>query len=137
MINDVNFQCPFCHCVDKSIWFENEWSFVIFDAFPISLGHSLIIPKRHGASFFEANEVEHLAFLQALQEAQQKLQQIYAPDGFNIGINDGLVAGQTVMHLHIHLIPRYLGDCVDPRGGVRWILPEKAVYWQYETDVVQ
>jgi diadenosine tetraphosphate (Ap4A) HIT family hydrolase len=102
-----------------------DWSFVILDAFPISLGHSLIIPKRHIASFFEANEQEHLAFLQALQEAQQKLQQTHAPDGFNIGINDGLVAGQTVRHLHIHLIPRYQGDCVDPRGGVRWILPEK------------
>jgi diadenosine tetraphosphate (Ap4A) HIT family hydrolase len=89
MTNEINSQCPFCHRTDKSIWFENDWSFVILDAFPISLGHSLIIPKRHIASFFEANEQEHLAFLQALQEAQQKLQQTHAPDGFNIGINDG------------------------------------------------
>lgn len=129
MTNDLNSQCPFCHRADKLIWFENEWCFAIFDTFPISLGHSLIIPKRHITSFFEANEQEYCAFLLALQNAQQKLKQTYTPDGFNIGINDGLVAGQTVMHLHIHLIPRYQGDCADPRGGVRWVLPEKAVYW--------
>ncbi|HDN25917.1 MAG TPA: HIT family protein [Thioploca sp.] len=84
----------------------------------------------HEPSLFEATDEEHKALLRALQAAKVELGQQYAPDGYNIGINDGLAAGQTVMHLHIHLIPRYNGDCIDPRGGVRWIFPDKAVYWK-------
>jgi len=93
------------------------------------MGHTLIIPKRHVESFFDCNPDEKADILQALEEAKVALDKEFAPDGYNIGINDGETAGQTVMHLHIHLIPRYKGDSKDPRGGVRWIFPEKAKYW--------
>jgi diadenosine tetraphosphate (Ap4A) HIT family hydrolase len=131
MVNTRNLSnCPFCHIDDNHKCFQNNLVFTIKDGFPISPGHTLIIPKRHIPSVFEATDEEHKALLRALQAAKVELSQQYAPDGYNIGINDGLAAGQTVMHLHIHLIPRYNGDCIDPRGGVRWIFPDKAVYWK-------
>jgi diadenosine tetraphosphate (Ap4A) HIT family hydrolase len=106
---------------DKAIWLQ--------DGFPVSPGHSLLIPKRHIASFFEATVEERVALLALLDQAHEAVQESNAPDGFNIGVNVGVAAGQTVPHLHIHLIPRYMGDQEDPRGGVRKIFPEKAVYW--------
>ena len=100
------------------------------DNHPVSPGHTLIIPKRHVASFFETTEEERQAMLRLLDEAKVILDRKHRPDGYNIGINGGEAAGQTVMHLHIHLIPRYKGDRPDPRGGVRWVLPDKAAsYW--------
>jgi diadenosine tetraphosphate (Ap4A) HIT family hydrolase len=107
----------------------NHHALWIRDGFPISPGHSLIIPKRHIGSFFETTEEERLALLALLDEAKQAAATESNPDGYNIGINDGPAAGQTVPHLHIHLIPRYAGDMEDPRGGVRWVIPEKADYW--------
>jgi diadenosine tetraphosphate (Ap4A) HIT family hydrolase len=122
--------CPFCN-IDKSrIVLSNDYAFSIQDGFPISVGHALIIPKRHISSLFEANTCERDALFDLLSEMQQKLLLDLHPDGFNIGINDGIAAGQTVMHLHIHLIPRYSGDQADPRGGVRWIFADKAKYWK-------
>ncbi len=121
--------CPFCHIDNNQIITQNEKVITIKDGYPISPGHTLIIPKRHISSLFEATEEEQMALLRALTKAKIDLTQKNAPNGYNIGINDCLAAGQTVMHLHIHLIPRYTGDCHDPRGGVRWIFPEKAVYW--------
>jgi len=103
---------------------------VIRDAFPVSPGHALIIPKRHIASFFETNEEERKAMLEALDQTKEIFDRELKPDGYNIGINEGLTAGQTIMHLHIHLIPRYKGDSSDPRGGIRWIFPDKARYWK-------
>ena len=99
------------------------------DAYPISLGHTLIIPRRHVGSFFEISAGERTYLLALLDKAKAVVEQEFKPDGFNIGINDGPAAGQTVPHLHIHLIPRYKGDSADPRGGVRWIIPEMADYW--------
>jgi diadenosine tetraphosphate (Ap4A) HIT family hydrolase len=122
--------CFFCQLDERQIIFQDDLVMTIRDDFPVSQGHTLIIPKRHIVSFFEATEAEQMALLRALQAAQKDLNQQYAPDGYNIGINDGVAAGQTVMHLHIHLIPRYQGDCPNPRGGIRWIFPEKAVYWK-------
>jgi diadenosine tetraphosphate (Ap4A) HIT family hydrolase len=121
--------CPFCNLDSSQIILSNTYAVVINDGFPISPGHSLIIPKRHIQSFFEATNEEHAAFLELLVKARELLHQKYKPDAFNIGINDGFAAGQTIMHLHIHLIPRYKGDMPDPRGGVRLIFPEKADYW--------
>ncbi|MBT3447646.1 MAG: HIT family protein, partial [Candidatus Thioglobus sp.] len=86
-------------------------------------------PKRHFATYFEATEDEMLAIGKAVQNAKQILDEEFSPDGYNIGINNGLTAGQSVMHLHVHLIPRYKGDVEDPKGGVRWILKDKANYW--------
>lgn len=96
----------------------NIHAIAIFDGFPVSPGHGLIIPKRHIASFFEATREEQTALFDLLAEMQKILVKERNPDGFNSGINVGEAAGQTVMHLHIHLIPRYAGDQTDPRGGV-------------------
>lgn len=122
-------ECPFCTVPDDRIIDSNEMGFIIRDGFPISPGHTLIIPKRHVGSFFEISQEERDALLDLLDQAQKKLDTELSPDGFNIGINDGPASGQTVPHLHIHLIPRFKGDQEDPRGGVRWIIPEKAKYW--------
>ncbi len=122
--------CPFC-CIDKKrIVLRNKTVIAIRDAFPISLGHTLIIPKRHIASFFETNNEEREGLIEVLERSKEILDEEFGPDGYNIGINDGVTAGQTVMHVHIHLIPRYKGDSNDPRGGIRWIFPEKAQYWK-------
>jgi len=102
---------------------------MILDGYPISEGHTLVIPKRHVGSFFELETAELEDLLSVLERAKARLDAEYGPDGFNIGINDGPAAGQTVPHLHVHLIPRYAGDQEDPRGGIRWIFPEKADYW--------
>ena len=122
--------CPFCHLEKKNFLVENEWSVVFEDNYPLSQGHSLIVPKRHVASWFETSEEEQLALFQALQQTKEYLDKTFHPMGYNVGFNDGVAAGQTVFHVHLHLIPRYQGDCVDPRGGIRWIFPEKAVYWK-------
>jgi diadenosine tetraphosphate (Ap4A) HIT family hydrolase len=103
---------------------------VVKDAHPVSPGHALIIPVRHVESFFETTSEERAALMEALDWARLDVLARHAADGFNIGINDGIAAGQTVMHLHLHLIPRYAGDWPDPRGGVRWLFPGKADYWK-------
>jgi diadenosine tetraphosphate (Ap4A) HIT family hydrolase len=89
----------------------------------------LVIPKRHIGSFFELEPEERDSLFSLLEESKRRLDKEFQPDGYNIGINDGPSAGQTVPHLHIHLIPRYSGDQEDSRGGIRWIIPEKAKYW--------
>jgi len=121
--------CPFCTLPANRIVLENFDGMVIDDGFPISPGHTLIIPRRHMGSFFDLSETERNSLLSLLEDAKWRLDKEFRPDGYNIGINDGSVAGQTVPHLHIHLIPRFHGDREDPRGGVRWIIPEKADYW--------
>ena len=122
--------CLFCSIDENRIILENETVVAIRDAFPVSFGHTLIIPKRHIASFFETSKEEREAIVEALEQCKLILDKEFNPDGYNIGINDGVMAGQTVMHLHIHLIPRYKGDSTDPRGGIRWIFPGKARYWK-------
>lgn len=121
--------CPFCTLPRARVLDERETVLVLRDAFPVSLGHTLVIPKRHVASFFEATESERADLMSLLVAARAQLDRQFRPAGYNIGINDGVAAGQTVPHLHIHLIPRYDGDHADPRGGVRWVLPDKAAYW--------
>lgn len=122
-------ECVFCTLPGERIIASNACGFVIRDNFPISPGHTLVIPRRHVASFFETTSLERDALLSLLDAAKARLDLEMAPAGFNVGINDGVAAGQTVPHLHLHLIPRYAGDRADPRGGVRWIIPEKADYW--------
>ena len=104
---------------------ENELAYAIADAFPISPGHTLIIPKRHMKSLFETTEKEREALFSLLVGIRKKIKTGKHPDGFNIGVNEGQAAGQTVMHLHLHLVPRYSGDVDDPEGGVRGIIPSK------------
>jgi diadenosine tetraphosphate (Ap4A) HIT family hydrolase len=122
--------CPFCEISSDEFLIEHPLAIAKHDGFPVSKGHSLIMPRRHVVSFFDTTEVERLAMLKLLDEMKARLDREHKPDGYNIGINSGAAAGQTVMHLHIHLIPRYAGDMPDPRGGVRWIFPDKAAYWE-------
>lgn len=128
-MTDRSQDCVFCSLPRGRIVAESTMSFCIRDGFPVSPGHTLIIPNRHVASFFDTTQEERDDLLQLLLQARDRLVDEFRPEGFNIGINDGAAAGQTVMHLHIHLIPRYAGDTSDPRGGVRWAMPEKAKYW--------
>ena len=121
--------CPFCDLPAGRIVHTRGSAFVIRDGFPVSPGHSLVIPRRHVSSFFEVSDAERDDLLNLLAEARDGLDRELRPAGYNIGNNDGAAAGQTVPHLHIHLIPRYEGDRDDPRGGVRWVLPDKAAYW--------
>lgn len=101
----------------------------IWDRFPVSPGHALLVPRRHVKTWFDATEQEQQALIAAIGAAKTAIELEHAPDGYNIGINSGEAAGQTISHLHVHLIPRYKGDVDDPRGGVRLVLPEKAAYW--------
>ena len=128
MLQSVD-QCPFCSLPPSRIHSGDSLTLVIRDGYPVSPGHSLIVPKRHCASFFELTDDERASLFQQLTEAKNTLDAEFQPDGYNIGINDGVAAGQTVFHLHVHLIPRYHGDLTDPRGGVQWIFPDKASYW--------
>lgn len=107
----------------------NRHGVVVRDGFPVSPGHTLVIPRRHLASYFDLQEEERNALLALLEGAKRALDSEFQPDGYNIGINDGAAAGQTIPHLHLHLIPRYTADQADPRGGVRWVIPQKADYW--------
>ncbi|MBM4181265.1 MAG: HIT family protein [Betaproteobacteria bacterium] len=121
--------CPFCLLDPARILAEDALVVVYKDGFPVSPGHTVILPRRHFATLFEATPEEQSALLAALGRAKALLDASHRPDGYNIGINHGRAGGQSVPHLHIHLIPRYLGDKEDPRGGVRWVLPDKARYW--------
>jgi len=121
--------CPFCALPAERILLLADEALVIRDAFPVSPGHTLVVPRRHIGSFFELTDAERACMVELLAQAKAELDLSFQPHGFNIGINEGAAAGQTVPHLHLHLIPRYRGDAPDPRGGVRWVLPAKAKYW--------
>ena len=122
--------CPFCAIPRDQVLIEHPLALAKRDGYPVSKGHTLIIPRRHVESFFETTAEERRAMLKLLDEMKAMLDREHKPDGYNIGINNGAAAGQTVMHLHLHLIPRYAGDTADARGGVRWIFPDKAAYWK-------
>ena len=123
-------QCPFCHLNPDQVFLENDLVIGLWDKYPISPGHALLVPRRHVAGWFDAGEAEHLALAAALGIARDQILEHHRPDGFNIGVNSGEAAGQTIFHLHVHLIPRYKGDQEDPRGGVRRLFPTKARYWE-------
>ena len=115
----MNENCIFCSLPREKIALENNLCLSFYDKYPVNLGHMLIIPKRHFASILEASPEEVMAIHELLIETQAYLNKEFHPDGFNLGINQGEVAGQTIFHLHLHIIPRYLGDVKNPRGGVR------------------
>ena len=100
----------------------------MYDKYPVSSGHMLIIPKRHVANFFDTTLEEKLAIFEIIDQCKRKLDEERSPDGYNIGINCGKAAGQTIFHVHVHLIPRYEGDLDNPQGGVRGVIPDKRVY---------
>lgn len=121
--------CPFCTLPADRILLADDHALVIRDGYPVSPGHTLVIPRRHIGSWFDTDSAERGSLMRLVDQAKAQLDREFAPAGYNLGINDGAAAGQTVPHLHIHLIPRYEGDREDPRGGVRWVMPEKADYW--------
>ena len=121
--------CPFCVPEPSRLLVSEGLVLALRDGYPVSRGHSLIVPRRHVGSFRDVSLDEQSAMLAMLQRVRAMLDAELRPDGYNIGINDGAAAGQTVMHVHMHVIPRYRGDRPDPRGGIRWIIPEKADYW--------
>jgi len=109
---------------------SNEHAFVVLDAYPVSPGHSLVISRRHVADIFDLTEIEISDILQLIRSARERIAHTLQPAGYNIGVNLGKDAGQTVMHVHVHVIPRYPGDSEDPTGGVRGVIPGKARYEQ-------
>jgi diadenosine tetraphosphate (Ap4A) HIT family hydrolase len=123
------FGCPFCHLESSRIRAENDFAAAFTDIFPVAEGHSLIVPKHHVASLFDLPEEEQAALWALVALVRRQLMVELKADGFNVGVNDGQAAGQTVMHAHVHVIPRRYGDTDDPRGGIRWIMPKKARYW--------
>ncbi|HSW78042.1 MAG TPA: HIT domain-containing protein [Candidatus Chromulinivoraceae bacterium] len=123
--------CLFCDRTNTErheIIAENELTYARWDNFPVSNGHAEVIPKRHVASFFDLTKDEVLAIHDLSKTVRDKIVELYQPDAFNLGINDGEAAGRTIHHMHLHLIPRYVGDVENPRGGVRHIIPGKGNY---------
>ena len=122
--------CPFCAIGRARESIETEHAVAVLDAFPVAEGHALVVPRQHVASLYELAAFEQNAVWELVGRVREQLVARLAPDGFNIGLNDGTAAGQTVMHAHVHIIPRWKGDVPDPRGGVRWVIPTKAAYWK-------
>ncbi len=125
--------CPFCHPENLDPIHEGELFITFRDKFPVSEGHTLIIPRRHCASFQDLTQEEKQELMVAIDRTVADLAYRHQPAAFNVGWNDGAQAGQTVFHFHAHVIPRYEGDVEDPRGGVRWVLPDRARYWRTDT----
>ncbi len=123
-----SIDCPFCRPDQDRVIEETALTRTIRDGFPVSPGHTLITTIRHVTGFFELTEDERAALTSGLWRARDLILQEHTPDGFNVGVNIGEAAGQTVPHVHVHLIPRYSGDVPNPRGGVRAVIPDKAGY---------
>lgn len=122
--------CIFCHIDPAKTVVENDFGIVVYDLHPVSNGHCIVIPNEHEWDYFSLPSSIRKGLDDLVVLAKEHLDAFYGPDGYNIGINNGSAAGQTIMHAHIHLIPRYMGDADDPRGGVRWIFPKRASYWK-------
>ena len=121
--------CPFCNPSPQRIVIGGVAAMALWDSYPLNPGHVLIVPRRHVASWFEVTVAEREEMLCLADDARRIVIEKHHPDAFNLGLNDGAAAGQTVPHVHLHLIARYRGDIPDPRGGVRWVIPERARYW--------
>ena len=128
-MRDSNNPCLFCTTKNEDIIEENEFAYATFDSYPVSSKHCLIIPKRHIKDYFELNENEVTGCDQLIKIIKNQIEKDdKTVKGFNIGINSGKVAGQSIMHCHIHLIPRREGDVENPQGGVRGVIPSKQHY---------
>jgi len=123
----TGMDCIFCR-LNRSILAETKLSLACLDSFPVSKGHTLVIPKRHVVSLWEMTTEEYTDAFALVRQVKDVLQEQFHPQGFNVGVNCGQAAGQTVFHAHIHLIPRYTGDVPNPRGGVRNVIPGKGNY---------
>lgn len=121
-------ECIFCMQTETEVICENDLARAFFDKFPVNEGHVLITPKRHAVTFFDATKEELAAIMELTFKAKEILDKRYNPDGYNIGVNVNYSGGQTIFHLHLHVIPRYEGDVDDPRGGIRNIKPNLVYY---------
>ena len=124
---DPNNPCLFC-MDPRGVSRQHELAYSARDSYPASPGHTLIIPRRHVASFFDLTPAEVAACMGLIQEEKKLIDEELNPDGYNIGVNVGPAAGQSIFHVHIHLIPRYKGDVKNPQGGVRHVIPDKGHY---------
>ncbi len=124
---DPNNPCLFCKD-PRGVSMQHELAFSARDSYPASPGHTLIIPRRHVASFFDLTAEEVAACMDLIKEEKKQIDTEFSPDGYNVGVNVGPAAGQSVFHVHIHLIPRYKGDAENPQGGVRHVIPGKGHY---------
>lgn len=122
--------CPFCSVPPDRLLRTNLHAQAFRDAYPATDGHTLVVPARHVTSIYDLPAEEQAELWALVGEVRAELAASHEPDGFNIGVNDGRAAGQTVEHAHVHVIPRYEGDVADPRGGIRWVVPERAAYWE-------
>lgn len=127
--------CPFCRKIaeDDGLLAAAALCAAFFDTTPLSPGHVLIVPTRHEPDFLALSLEELNAMLAMARDVRSELEERLHPDGFNVGANVGAAAGQTIDHAHLHLIPRFAGDVADPRGGIRWMIPERAPYWESPT----
>ena len=124
---DPNNPCLFCKD-PRGVSLERELAYSARDSYAASPGHTLVIPKRHVASFFDLTPDEINACMELIKEERTQLDEQFKPDGYNIGVNVGPAAGQSIFHVHIHVIPRYKGDVENPQGGVRHVIPNKGHY---------
>lgn len=130
-MRDPNNPCLFC--TPRGVTRQNDLAYCARDSFPVSPGHSLVIPLRHCADFFDLSPAEIAACMDLLVSVRKDLDAELRPAGYNVGVNVGQAGGQSVFHVHVHLIPRYAGDHPNPRGGIRQIIPWKADYPRGET----
>ena len=119
--------CPFC-THDRELIQESEYGYALYDKYPVNPGHVLVISRRHVSDYFDLEDGEKAGLWKLVEEMRSFLDDEFHPDGFNVGFNVGKEAGQTIDHVHIHIIPRYSGDMDDPTGGVRHVIPEKGKY---------
>src|SRR5260221_14023783 len=124
----TNTSCPFCSINESQIVFASEAFVAVWDAFPVTEGHLLVVSRRHVGLWADLSDVERRELVDQIRAAQRTLDAKYAPDGFNVGFNERAAGGQTVSHFHLHVIPRRTGDVRDPRGGVRNVIPAKGNY---------
>lgn len=123
-------RCPFCARLDtEEFRWANRLAVAFADLYPVGPGHTLVVPREHRSNLFKLDPAVRAAVWALVDEVHRDLVKELDPDGFNIGLNEGTDAGRTVDHAHVHIIPRFKGDVPDPRGGVRWVLPDHADYW--------
>jgi diadenosine tetraphosphate (Ap4A) HIT family hydrolase len=123
--------CPFCECIasGERVLAATHSAVAFADAFPVSPGHTLVVPRRHIARLEQLDSAEWVALFELVQETAREIDAQADVDGINVGVNSGAAAGQTVDHAHVHVIPRRAGDVADPRGGIRNLIPQRADYW--------
>jgi diadenosine tetraphosphate (Ap4A) HIT family hydrolase len=124
---DPNDPCLFCKD-PRGVSIQHELAYSARDSYPASPGHTVVIPRRHVSSFFDLTPEEVAACMGLIKEEKIRIDEEFNPDGYNVGVNVGPAAGQSIFHVHIHIIPRYKGDVENPQGGIRHVIPKKAYY---------